>query len=135
MVLVGYSRCMKDVFNVSDLIMAEETGLVVARSMPKPVPEKKNDLYLIVEVPLTISHDCYSVKIPTFVESINHFRLELCSSAYKYRINHGEWIDVDAEGDVAEKDFDVESLDISNAVGVDTLTIYLEGICNTTVGV
>jgi len=122
-------------FNVSDLLVAEETGLEVARQIPKPEPERKNDLYLTVEVPLTVSHDCYSVEIPTFVDVINHFRLELCSSAYRYRINHGEWIDVAAEGDVAEKDFDVEFLDISNAVGVDTLTIYLEGVRKSTVGV
>jgi len=122
-------------FNASDLIMAEETGLEFARKIPKPELERKNDLYLTVKVPLTISHDCYSVEIPTFVDVINHFRLELCASAYKYRINHGDWIDVAADEDVAEKDFDVESLDISNAVGVDTLTIYLEGIRKNAVGV
>jgi len=120
---------------VSDLIVSEEVGLEVARRIPKPEPEKKNDLYLTVEVPLTIKHDCHSVEFPTFVESINHFRFSLCSSAYKYRINHGEWVDVAAEAEVVEKDFDVESLDISNDVGAGTLEIYLEGICKNIVGV
>jgi len=122
-------------FNASDLIVAEEVGLEVARRIPKPEPERKNDLYLIVEVPLTIKHDCYSVEFPTFVESINHFRFGLCSSAYKYRINHGEWIDVAAEAEVVEKDFDVNSLDISNDAGAGTLNIYLEGIRKNIVGV
>ena len=124
-------------FNASDLIMAEEIGLEVARQVPKPEIERKNDFYLTMSVPLTVSHDCYSLGhlFPTFVESINHFRFELCSSAYKYRINHGDWIDVAAEEDVAEKDFDVKTLDISNDVGADTLTIYLEGVRKSTVGV
>ena len=115
-------------FDVSDLIVAEEIGREVTRRLPKPKPKRNNDLYLTVEIPLTIRHDCYSVEIPTFVESINHFRFSLCPSAYKYRINHGEWIDVDADAEVVEKDFDVESLDISNDVGIGTLEIYLEGI-------
>ena len=122
-------------FNVSELIASEEVAFEVARSIPKPVPEKKNDIYLTVEIPLTTSHDCYSVEFPTFVESINHFRFSLCSSAYKYRINHSDWIDVDAEAEVVEKDFDVDSLDISNDVGAGTLEIYLEGIRKNTVGV
>lgn len=122
-------------FNVSDLIIAEEVGLEVARQVPKPVLERKNDIYLTAEVPLTVKHDCHSVMLPDHVDSINHFRLGLCSSAYKYRINHGEWIDVAAEAEVVEKDFDVESLDINNEVGADTLIIYFEGVRKNTVGV
>lgn len=122
-------------FNVSDLIMAEEIGLEVARQVPKPVLERKNDIYLTDSVPLTISHDCYSIVFQDHIDSINHFRLGLCSSSYKYRINHGEWIDVAAEAEVVEKDFDVESLDISNDVGTGTLEIYFEGIRKNTVGV
>lgn len=122
-------------FNVSDLIIAEEVGLEVARQVPKPMIEQKNDVYLTEEVPLTTKHDCYSIIFPDHVGSINHFRLGLCSSAYKYRINHGEWIDVAAEAEVVEKDFDVESLDISNDAGADTLIIYFEGVRKNTVGV
>ena len=122
-------------FNVSDLLVAEEIGFEVARQVPKPEPEHRNDIYLTAEIPLTTKHDCYSVIFPDHVDSINHFRLGLCSSAYKYRINHGEWIDVAAEAEVVEKDFDVKTLDISNDVGIDTLTIYLEGIRKIDVGV
>ncbi len=122
-------------FNVSDLIVAEEIGREVARQVPKPLIERKNDLYLTAEVPLTTKHDCYSVIFPDHVESINHFRLELVSSAYKYRINHGEWTDVAANEEVDEKDFDIESFDVSNDVGTGTLEIYFEGVRKNTVGV
>jgi len=120
---------------VSDLIVAEEIGLEVARQLPKPKPKRNNDLYLTAAVPLTVKHDCYSVEFPTHVNSINHFRFSLCSSAYKYRINHGDWIDVEAEAEVVEKDFNVVSLDISNNVGTGTLAIYLEGISKNNIGV
>lgn len=122
-------------FNVSDLIVAEEIGLEVARQVPKPELERNNDIYLTAEVPLTIKHDCYSVIFPDHVDSINHIRLGLCASAYKYRINHGEWIDVEAEAEVVEKDFNVESFDISNDIGTGTLEIYFEGLGKNSVGV
>ena len=115
-------------FNASDLVMAEEIGLEVARSMPKPVPEKKNDNYMTAEIPLTIEHDCYSVDIPLYFDAVNFARFKPAPYAYKYRVNHGEWIDVVAAYEVEVEDFEITSLDFSNEVGLGVLEVYLEGV-------
>ena len=115
-------------FNVSELIMAEETGLEVVRSMPKPVHEKKNDVYMNIEIPLTVRHDCYSTNIPLYFDSVNFARFKPAPSAYKYRVNHGEWIDVVAAYEVEVEDFEIMSLDFSNEVGLGVLEVYLEGV-------
>jgi len=119
---------MKDMFNASDLVMAEEIGLEVARSMPKPVPEKKNDNYMTADIPLTVEHDCYSIDIPLYFDTVNFARFKPALSAYKYRVNHGDWIDVVAAYDVEVEDFEIDTLDFSNAVGLGVLEIYLEGV-------
>lgn len=116
------------------VLHAEEVVRKLKLSVEVP-KEKKNDIYLTEEVPLTTKHDCHSVVFPDHVESINHFRLELVTSAYKYRINHGEWIDVAANEEVAEKDFNIESFDVNNDVGTGTLDIYFEGIRKSDCGV
>ena len=117
-------------FNATDLIMAEETGLEVARSMPKLVPEKKNDGYMTAEIPLSVAHDCYSIDIPLYFDSVNFARFKPAPFAYKYRINHDAWIDVVAAYEVEVEDFEINALAVSNEVGLGVLEIYLEGLQN-----
>ena len=128
MVLVGLLRCLKDMFNASDLIMAEETGLEVVRSMPKPVPEKKNNYYSVLELPISVPHDRYSVDISTFFSVVNYVKLFPATSEYQYSVNDGDWIIVGSGNQIELEDFETESLVISNVAGAGILRIYLEGV-------
>ncbi|GAH46057.1 unnamed protein product, partial [marine sediment metagenome] len=89
---------------------------------------KKNDNYITVEIPLTVEHDCYSVDIPLYFDSVNFARFKSAPFAYKYRANHGDWIDVVADYEVEIDDFEITSIDFSNEVGLGVLEVYLEGV-------
>lgn len=110
------------------IVQAEE---IVRLSKPVIREYKiKNDAYFTEKIPLSVQHDCYSILIPTYFKSVNHMRIDSCSDVYSYRINHGDWVDVDLESEIVESGFDIESIDIKNGVGTDTLKVYLEGISN-----
>ena len=116
-------------FDVAKTILhAEEVARLSKPILLEQQAIARNDIYHIADVPLTISHDCQSVDIPTFFKSVNHMRIDSCESPYSYRINHGEWIDVTLESEIVESSFDIETIDIKNDVGTDTLHIYLEGV-------
>ena len=108
------------------ILHAEE----VAR-LTKPIvveSEQKNDVYFTHEVPLTVKHDCYSIDIPTHIRSTSFVTFYPCVSEYKYRINHGDWITVSANRRIFERNFNISSIDISNAAVAGTLKLHLEGI-------
>ncbi len=109
--------CTEESVRVSTVPFALKSGKVV-----------RNNVYDTIDVSLTTSHDCYSVDIPAFFKSVNHMRIDSCESTYSYRINHGKWVDVDLESEIVESGFDIQTIDIKNDAGTDTLHIYLEGI-------
>ena len=115
-------------FNVSELISSEEVALEVVRSMPKPVPEKKNNIYSVLELPISVSHDRYSVDTSTFFSVVNYVKLFPATSEYQYSVNDGDWIIVGSGNQIELEDFETESLVISNVAGAGILRIYLEGV-------
>lgn len=125
---------MSSAFEVAKTILHAEE---VAR-LSKPViilPKDKNNIYFNVDIPLSIEHDCYSIDIPAFFDIVNFVKIAPSQSEYSYRINHGNWVSVSKNSNIVEKDFDIESIDISNVVGSGILSIYLEGVHNKKRGV
>jgi len=117
-------------FEVAKTILHAEEVARLSKPIVYVKHEKKNDGYITTVLPLTNKHDCYSIDIPTFFDIVNFAKFAPSSSIYKYRINHGEWVDVSQNSEIVEKDFDIESIDVSNDIGSGVLNIYLEGVRN-----
>jgi hypothetical protein len=117
---------MSKAFELAKTVLQSEE---IAR-LSKPVAiitKDKNNIYSNVDIPLSIEHDCYSIDIPAFFDSVNFVKFAPSQSEYSYRINHGKWVSMSKNSNAVEKEFDIESIDISNVVGSGILNIYLEG--------